>query len=195
MVTLLSLALVVGVLVDDAIVEIENIARHLRMGKTPMQAALEAADEIGMAVIATTFSLVAVFLPTAFMGGIPGKFFKQFGWTAVLAILASLLVARLLTPMMAAYILKPTKERGEHDGPIMSRYMSAMRWCLRHRMITMIGAALFFVGSISLVPLLPTGFVPPADRTQTSSCRPAPRWPKRTRWPNRRARPSCRSRA
>ncbi|HEY0589682.1 MAG TPA: efflux RND transporter permease subunit, partial [Pseudoduganella sp.] len=101
-VTLLSLALVVGVLVDDAIVEIENIERHLHMGKTPMQAALEAADEIGMAVIATTFALVAVFLPTAFMGGIPGKFFKQFGWAAVLAVLASLVVARLLTPMMAA---------------------------------------------------------------------------------------------
>ncbi|MDN4054594.1 efflux RND transporter permease subunit [Massilia sp. YIM B02763] len=167
MVTLLSLALVVGVLVDDAIVEIENISRHLRMGKTPMQAALEAADEIGMAVIATTFSLVAVFLPTAFMSGIPGKFFKQFGWTAVLAILASLLVARLLTPMMAAYFLKPAKVHEEKDGPLMRRYMRTMRWCLRHRGLTMIAAALFFVASISLVPLLPTGFVPAADRSQT----------------------------
>ncbi|MBC7454167.1 MAG: efflux RND transporter permease subunit, partial [Massilia sp.] len=121
-VTLLSLALVVGVLVDDAIVEIENISRHLRMGKTPMQASLEAADEIGMAVIATTFALVAVFLPTAFMGGIPGKFFKQFGWTAVLAILASLVVARLLTPMMAAYIMKPLPHGEEKDGWLMTRY-------------------------------------------------------------------------
>ncbi|CAH0139586.1 Multidrug resistance protein MdtC [Massilia sp. Bi118] len=167
MVTLLSLALVVGVLVDDAIVEIENISRHLKMGKTPMQAALEAADEIGMAVIATTFSLVAVFLPTAFMSGIPGKFFKQFGWTAVLAILASLLVARLLTPMMAAYFLKPAKHGEEKDGPVMRRYMHIMQWCLRHRGLTMLAAALFFVGSISLVPLLPTGFVPAADRAQT----------------------------
>ncbi|MEN3276639.1 MAG: hypothetical protein V7631_2429 [Massilia sp.] len=167
MVTLLSLALVVGVLVDDAIVEIENIARHLQMGKTPMQAALEAADEIGMAVIATTFSLVAVFLPTAFMGGIPGRFFKQFGWTAVLAILASLVVARLLTPMMAAYILKPAKPHEEKDGPLMRRYMRAMQWCLRHRLTTAIASALFFAGSIALVPLLPTGFVPPADRGQT----------------------------
>jgi len=167
MVTLLSLALVVGVLVDDAIVEIENISRHLRMGKTPMQAALEAADEIGMAVIATTFSLVAVFLPTAFMSGIPGKFFKQFGWTAVLAILASLLVARLLTPMMAAYFLKPVKHQEEKDGPLMRRYMRTMQWCLRHRGLTMIAAALFFVGSVSLIPLLPTGFVPPSDRSQT----------------------------
>jgi len=166
-VTLLSLALVVGVLVDDAIVEIENISRHLRMGKTPMQAALEAADEIGMAVIATTFALVAVFLPTAFMGGIPGKFFKQFGWTAVLAILASLLVARLLTPMMAAYILKPVAHREEKDSWLMRRYMRAMKWCLRHRLVTAIGSGLFFISSIALVPLLPTGFVPPADRAQT----------------------------
>jgi multidrug efflux pump subunit AcrB len=166
-VTLLSLALVVGVLVDDAIVEIENISRHLRMGKTPMQASLEAADEIGMAVIATTFALVAVFLPTAFMGGIPGKFFKQFGWTAVLAILASLLVARLLTPMMAAYILKPTTHREEKDGWVMQRYMRMMKWCLNHRLVTAIGSGLFFFASIALVGLLPTGFVPPADRSQT----------------------------
>lgn len=172
MVTLLSLALVVGVLVDDAIVEIENISRHLHMGKTPMQAALEAADEIGMAVIATTFALVAVFLPTAFMGGIPGKFFKQFGWTAVLAILASLLVARLLTPMMCAYLMKAPKNAGKEghapqDGPLMRRYLAVMQWCLRRRGLTMLGAAVFFVGSLALVPLLPTGFMPPADRSQS----------------------------
>ena len=172
-VTLLSLALVVGVLVDDAIVEIENIARHLSMGKTPMQAATEAAEEIGMAVIATTFALVAVFLPTAFMGGIPGLFFKQFGWTAVIAILASLVVARLLTPMMAAYILKPAKLNAQGDvhvrpdGRIMTMYMNTMQWCLRHRHLTMIAATLFFIGSMSLVGLLPTGFVPPTDRAQT----------------------------
>ncbi|GGI19054.1 efflux RND transporter permease subunit [Oxalicibacterium faecigallinarum] len=166
-VTLLSLALVIGVLVDDAIVEIENISRHLSMGKTPMQAAMEAADEIGMAVIATTFALVSVFLPTAFMAGIPGLFFKQFGWTAVLAVLASLVVARLLTPMMAAYILKPKKEHVEKDGWIMQHYMRTMQWCLRHRLTTVIAAAIFFVVSVSLVALLPTGFVPPADRAQT----------------------------
>ena len=167
MVTLLSLALVVGVLVDDAIVEIENIARHLRMGKTPMEAAMEAADEIGMAVIATTFALVAVFLPTAFMGGVPGLFFKQFGWTAVVAVLASLVVARLLTPMMAAYILKPVVHAEEKDGWLMTRYIRVMRWCLSHRLVTAIASAAFFIGSIMLVGLLPTGFVPAADRAQT----------------------------
>jgi multidrug efflux pump subunit AcrB len=166
-VTLISLALVVGILVDDAIVEIENITRHLRMGKTPMQAAMEAADEIGLAVIATTFALVAVFLPTAFMSGVAAKFFKQFGWTAVLAILASLLVARLLTPMMAAYLLKPPKHAEQKDGWVMQRYMDTMQWCLRHRLVTIICAAVLFASSISLAGLLPKGFMPLADRGQT----------------------------
>ncbi|MFM8246223.1 MAG: efflux RND transporter permease subunit, partial [Burkholderiaceae bacterium] len=153
--------------VDDAIVEIENIARHLHMGKTPMQAALEAADEIGMAVIATTFTLVAVFLPTAFMGGVPGLFFKQFGWVAAVAVLSSLVVARLLTPMMSAYLLKPAKHAQPEDGWLTRNYLVIMRWCLRHRWVTAVASALFFVGSLSLVPLLPTGFIPPADRGQT----------------------------
>ena len=165
-VTLLSLALVVGILVDDAIVEIENIVRHLRMGKSPYQAAMEAADEIGLAVIATTFTLVAVFLPTAFMSGIAGKFFKQFGWTAALAVLASLVVARLLTPMMAAYLLKPIVHQ-ESESKIMLLYMRLAKWCLEHRLITSIAAGVFFFGSLALVPLLPTGFVPPDDRSQT----------------------------
>ncbi|MFI3135258.1 MAG: efflux RND transporter permease subunit [Methylococcaceae bacterium] len=167
-VTLLALALVVGILVDDAIVEIENITRHLRMGKTPLQAATEAAEEIGLAVIATTFALVAVFLPTAFMSGIPGKFFKQFGWTAVFAILASLVVARLLTPMMAAYMLKaqPHQETTV-DSWVMRGYLRCMQACLRQRLLTALSAAAFLAGSLSLVGLLPTGFVPAADRGQT----------------------------
>jgi len=165
-VTLLALSLVVGVLVDDAIVEVENIVRHLRMGKTPYQASMEAADEIGLAVIATTFTLVAVFLPTAFMSGIPGKFFKQFGWTASLAVFASLVVARVLTPMMAAYLLKPVV--GVHREPFwMGPYQACARWCLHHRFVTMALSAVFFVGSIALIPLLPTGFIPPDDNSQT----------------------------
>ena len=165
-VTLLALSLVIGVLVDDAIVEVENIERHLDMGKTPMQAAMEAADEIGLAVIATTFTLIAVFLPTAFMSGIPGKFFKQFGWTAALAVFASLVVARVLTPMMAAYLMKPSK--GGHKEPFwMAAYLKASRWALNHRWITMAAAGAFFVGSIMLIPLLPTGFIPPDDNSQT----------------------------
>lgn len=165
-VTLLALSLVIGILVDDAIVEVENIVRHLRMGKTPYQAAMEAADEIGLAVVATTFTLIAVFLPTAFMSGVAGKFFKQFGWTASLAVFASLVVARVLTPMMAAYILKPIV--GDHKDPgWMKQYMRAAAWCLKHRVSTMIAATVFFIGSILLIPLLPTGFIPPDDNSQT----------------------------
>ncbi|MBF0124139.1 MAG: efflux RND transporter permease subunit [Magnetococcales bacterium] len=165
--TLLALALVVGILVDDAIVEIENIMRHLRMGKSPYQAAMEAADEIGLAVIGTTLTLVAVFLPTAFMGGVPGKFFKSFGITAAVAVLASLLVARMLTPMMAAYFLQHQQPQAG-DSRLMSRYLVWVRWCLHHRHLTLLAAMLFFVASIALIPLLSTGFLPVADRSQTS---------------------------
>lgn len=187
-VTLLAMSLVIGILVDDAIVEVENIVRHMRMGKTPYQASMEAADEIGLAVIATTFTLIAVFLPTAFMSGIPGKFFKQFGWTASLAVFASLIVARALTPMMAAYILKPFVTRENRPGwarrsPLMERiwtwsssqhepkwldtYGSWAAWCIRHRWLTMFAAGLFFAWSLSLIPKLPQGFIPPDDNSQT----------------------------
>jgi multidrug efflux pump subunit AcrB len=187
-VTLLAMSLVVGILVDDAIVEVENIVRHMRMGKTPYQASMEAADEIGLAVIATTFTLVAVFLPTAFMSGIPGKFFKQFGWTASLAVFASLVVARALTPMMAAYILRPVvlaKDRpqwarrngflgaiwawmnNQEEPRWLNTYQGWAAWCIRHRWITMFAAGAFFFGSIMLIPLLPQGFIPADDNSQT----------------------------
>jgi len=165
-VTLLSLSLVVGILVDDAIVEIENIMRHLRMGKSPYQAAMEAADEIGLAVIATTFTLIAVFLPTAFMSGVPGKFFVQFGWTAAIAVFISLVVARMLTPMMSAYILKVPK-KAHAEGRWIAIYMRWVRAALKHRVLTTIAATVFLVGSVMLVPLLPTGFIPPDDLSQT----------------------------
>lgn len=164
-VTLLALTLVVGILVDDAIVEVENIVRHLRDGKKPLEAAMEAAQEIGLAVIATSLTLVAVFLPTAFMGGISGKFFKQFGWTASLAVLASLLVARLLTPMMAAYMLKPQNEPNR-DSWIMTRYLQAARWCLVHPWKTASMAAAFFVVSVAIIGLIPATFLPPEDWAQ-----------------------------
>ena len=165
-VTLLSMSLVVGILVDDAIVEVENIMRHLRMGKTPFEAAMEAADEIGLAVIATTFTLIAVFLPTAFMSGVSGKFFVQFGWTAAIAVFFSLVVARMLTPMMAAYILKPP--RREHaQARWLTLYLVWAAWCLKHRLATTLAAAGFFVSAFMLVPFLPTGFIPPDDLSQT----------------------------
>jgi multidrug efflux pump subunit AcrB len=164
-VTLLAMSLVVGVLVDDAIVEIENIMRHLEMGKKPYQAAMEAADEIGLAVIATTFTLVAVFLPTAFMSGIAGKFFVQFGWTAAVAVLFSLAVARMLTPMMSAYFLKA---RVAHETPKwIEIYLKWAQWCLSHRKSTLAMTALFVAGSLMLASTLPTAFQPKDNQSQT----------------------------
>jgi multidrug efflux pump subunit AcrB len=165
-VTLLALSLVVGILIDDAIVEIENIARHLQMGKTPKGAALEAADEIGLAVVATTLTLVAVFLPTAFMSGIPGLIFRQFGITAAVAVLASLVVARLLTPMMAAYLMKarPIEQR---DGAIMRAYMAVVKTCLHHRKLTVLGVCIFLGLSLSTITMLSAGFLPASDDSQT----------------------------
>ncbi|HEY0817345.1 MAG TPA: efflux RND transporter permease subunit [Rhizobacter sp.] len=166
-VTLLSLSLVIGVLVDDAIVEIENIARHLRMGKSPYQAAMEAADEIGLAVIATTFTLIAVFLPTAFMSGAVGKVFVQFGWTAAIAVFFSLMVARMLTPMMAAYLLKAPKQLAEHEPRWVTTYLGWARWCLRHRALTS-GLAVVFLGlGLYLATTLPEEFIPADDNSQT----------------------------
>ncbi|MGP5134943.1 efflux RND transporter permease subunit [Psychrobacter cibarius] len=166
-ISLLALSLVIGVLVDDAIVEVENIIRHLRMGKTPYEAAMEAADEIGLAVVATTFTLIAVFLPTAFMGGIVGQFFRQFGWTAALSIFASLMVARLITPMMAAYILRPEKKHVEKQSALMGWYLKIVAWTLHHRWLTMGATLVLFVASLMLVKLLPTSFIPDNDIDQT----------------------------
>ena len=128
--SLLALGLVAGVLVDDAIVEIENIVRHMRMGKSAWQASIDAADEIGLAVLATTMSIVAVFLPVALMPGISGQFFKNFGYTVVLAVIMSLFVARMITPMIAAYFLKAHGQQTHGEGWLMDRYLGILRWSL-----------------------------------------------------------------
>ncbi|WP_088310536.1 efflux RND transporter permease subunit [Novosphingobium sp. B 225] len=130
MMSLLALGLVAGVLVDDAIVEIENIVRHMRMGKSAYQASIDAADEIGLAVVATTLSIAAVFLPVGFMPGVPGQFFKNFGFTVVVAVLLSLAVARMITPMIAAYFLKAHGQEEHGSGPWMDRYLNLLRWTL-----------------------------------------------------------------
>ncbi|MGO7789229.1 efflux RND transporter permease subunit [Rhizobium ruizarguesonis] len=161
-VTLLALSLVVGILVDDAIVEVENIARHLQMGKRPIDAALEAANEIGLAVIATTFTLVAVFLPTAFMSGIPGLIFRQFGITAAVAVLVSLVVARLLTPMMAAYFMKAHQSE-EKDGRIMRAYLAIVKAAMNRRKTTVAVTAIVVALSLATIPLLKSGFLPASD--------------------------------
>jgi multidrug efflux pump subunit AcrB len=164
-ITLLALSLVAGVLVDDAIVEIENIVRHMRMGKSAYQAAMDAADEIGLAVVATSFTIIAVFLPVSFMGGLSGQFFRQFGLTVAVAVFISLLVARLITPVLAAYALRrDAMDMTLHaDGPIMARYMSVLRWCVDNRWKTIAGGAAFFVLSIGIMTIIPQAFLPPED--------------------------------
>lgn len=163
LVSLLALTLATGILVDDAIVEIENIVRHMHLGKSPYRAALEAADEIGLAVIAITFTIVAVFAPVSFMGGIAGQYFKQFGLTVAVAVLFSLLVARLVTPMLAAYFLRPHPHREEKDGWLMRRYTALVQVSVRHRFITIIAGLAIFAGSIMATKLLPSGFLPAED--------------------------------
>ena len=128
--SLLAMSLVAGVLVDDAIVEIENIVRHMRMGKTAYQAAMDAADEIGLAVVATTMAIVAVFLPVALMPGISGQFFKAFGFTVVISVLMSLFVARMITPLIAAYFLKAHGVQPHAAGKTMARYLGLLTWSL-----------------------------------------------------------------
>jgi len=166
-ITLLSLSLVIGVVVDDAIVEVENIERHLLMGKTPFQASMDATGEIGLAVVATTFTLIAVFLPTAFMSGMAGRFFFQFGWTAAGAVFFSLVVARLLTPLLAAYTLRAPTQRAAREPAWISRYSDLVRWCLQHRAMTATVVAALVAASAALAFLLPIAFVPPDDDAQT----------------------------
>ncbi len=162
-ISLLALSLVAGVLVDDAIVEIENIVRHMRMGKKGFRAALDAADEIGLAVVATSATIIAVFLPVSFMPGITGQYFRQFGLTVAAAVFFSLLVARLITPVIAAFTLRPDSIAAHADGPIMHRYMQALRWCVQHRWLTLAGGTLFFALSIGALVVIPKAFVPQPD--------------------------------
>lgn len=158
--SLLALGLVAGVLVDDAIVEIENIVRHMRMGKSAYQASIDAADEIGLAVVATTFSIVAVFLPVGLMPGVAGQFFKNFGLTVVASVLMSLAVARMITPMIAAYFLKSAGMAEHGEASWIDRYMKILRWSLGHRRWMMgIGAAALGL-TIALLIVLPKQFFP-----------------------------------
>ncbi|WP_265587826.1 efflux RND transporter permease subunit [Sphingomicrobium arenosum] len=166
--SLLALALVAGVLVDDAIVEIENIVRHMRMGKSAYQASIDAADEIGLAVLATTMTIVAVFLPVALMPGISGQFFKNFGYTVVLAVIVSLFVARMITPLMAAYFLKSHGEEEHANGPVMQRYMKVLHWTLRHRWVAVVAGFVTIGLTVALFSLLPMQFSPQEDRNTSS---------------------------
>ena len=161
-VTLLALTLVIGILVDDAVVEIENIEKRVARGQRPFQAAIEGADAIGLAVVATTFTIVAVFVPVSYMPGTPGQFFKEFGLTVAVAVLFSLVVARLLTPLLAAYFLKPAKDPHPRKA-FKGFYRNVLDWSLDHRILACIIGGAIFIGSIMLAGLLPTAFQPAAN--------------------------------
>ena len=189
MITLMALTLSVGLLIDDAIVVRENIVRHVQMGKTPYDAAMEGTQEIGLAVLATTLSIVAVFLPIGFMGGIIGKFFHEFGITMVAAVLISMFVSFTLDPMLSSIWHDPAIEHhGQRASPVSfydktigrvtgwfdrvqddlaMTYQSALRWSLQHKLITLVLAFSTFVGSLFLVPILGSEFVPKADFSET----------------------------
>ncbi|MBY0362836.1 MAG: efflux RND transporter permease subunit [Phreatobacter sp.] len=166
LVSLLAVILVTGILVDDAIVEIENIVRHMKMGKSPYRASMEAADEIGLAVIAISLTIVAVFAPVSFMGGIAGQYFKQFGLVVAIAVLFSLLVARLITPMLAAYFLRPHAHKEPKDGMLMRGYLRFLSVTIRFRYLTLLAGIGVFALSIWAVKFLPTGFIPFPDEAR-----------------------------
>jgi hydrophobic/amphiphilic exporter-1 (mainly G- bacteria), HAE1 family len=167
LVSLLALSLVSGILVDDAIVEVENIMRHLRMGKTPYQAAMDAADEIGLAVVATTLVIVAVFTPVSFMGGIVGQYFIQFGLTVAVATIFSLFVARLITPVLSAYFLKNHIQ--SHAQPSwLTQYLNWVKKSLTNRLTTLVIGAFIVLGTVYLATQLPTDFMPNEDKSQST---------------------------
>ncbi|SFU17146.1 efflux RND transporter permease subunit [Mesorhizobium sp. YR577] len=175
--SLLALTLSIGILVDDAIVVRENITRHLHMGKSHLQAALDGTNEIGLAVIATTATIVAVFLPVAFMDGIVGRFFYEFGVTVSAAVLISLFVAFTLDPMLSSVWYDPDAHRDAKRGPIgrmiarfdhgfewlANQYRHVIAWTLRYRLVTLLVTISIFCGSLLMVPLVGTEFVPNAD--------------------------------
>ncbi|MDP9590031.1 UNVERIFIED_ORG: multidrug efflux pump subunit AcrB [Shinella zoogloeoides] len=172
LVSFLALTLATGILVDDAIVEVENIARHIRMGKSPYRAAIEAADEIGLAVIATTFTIIAVFVPVSFMPGIPGQYFIQFGLTVAVAVFFSLAVARLITPVMAAYLMRSSDADG-HGEEKEGRFMRGYTWLVSKttgtwyaRYATLLGAFAFLIASVMLLFTVPGSFMPPEDASR-----------------------------
>jgi len=167
LVSFLAITLSTGILVDDAIVEIENIVRHMRMGKSPYRAALEAADEIGLAVIAISLTIIAIFAPASFMSGIAGQFFKQFGITVSVQVFFSLLAARFVTPVLAAYFMKDHPHEDPPPGRVLRVYTSLVTWSVKHHMITVLIGFGFFAASIGSIKLLPQGFLPAQDTARS----------------------------
>ncbi|MCU0830173.1 MAG: efflux RND transporter permease subunit, partial [Rhizobiaceae bacterium] len=166
LVSLLGITLVTGILVDDVIVEIENIVRHMKMGKSPYRASIEAADEIGLAVVAISATIIAIFVPVSFMSGVAGQYFKQFGVTVAVAVFFSLLVARFITPMMTAYLMRDHHHEEPAPGLLSRVYVGLLRVAVRFRWVTLVLAGLFFYASLMATSLLPSGFIPKEDASR-----------------------------
>jgi multidrug efflux pump subunit AcrB len=167
LVSFLAITLSTGILVDDAIVEIENIVRHMRMGKSAYRAALEAADEIGLAVIAISLTIIAIFTPASFMAGVAGQFFKQFGITVSVQVFFSLLAARLVTPVLAAYFMKDSPHEVPSPGRVLNAYHALVTWSVRHYFITVLAGLAIFAASVASIALLPQGFLPAQDSARS----------------------------
>src|SRR4051812_1880714 len=167
LVSFLAITLSTGILVDDAIVEIENIVRHMRMGKSAWRAALEAADEIGLAVIAISLTIIAIFAPASFMSGIAGQFFKQFGITVSVQVFFSLLAARFVTPVLAAYFMKDSGHHDPRNGRVLEAYSRLVTWSVQHYFITVLAGLAIFAASIWSIRLLPQGFLPAQDSARS----------------------------
>ena len=174
LVSLLAITIVTGILVDDAIVEIENIVRHMRMGNSAYAASIEAADEIGLAVIAISCTIMAIFAPVSFMGGIAGQYFKQFGLTIAIAVFFSLLTARFVTPVATAYFLRAPEPEAHRDGLVMRGYLAMVNACVRHRWLTLIAGALIFAASIQAFKYVPFTFIPADDQSRIELAIEAP---------------------
>lgn len=164
-ITLLALALVIGIIVDDAIVDVENIARHIEAGEPPKQAAINATNEIGLTVTAATFAIVAVFLPVGFIQGVLGQFFRPFGITVSAAVIISLLVARTLSPLLAAQWLRATPSHSSQGFgfTLLPVYRWLLGWALKHRAIVVGVALVSFIAGMALIPFVPKGFIPRID--------------------------------
>jgi multidrug efflux pump subunit AcrB len=167
LISFLAITLSTGILVDDAIVEIENIVRHMRMGKSPYRAALEAADEIGLAVIAISLTIIAIFAPASFIPGVAGQFFKQFGITVSVQVFFSLLAARFVTPMLAAYFLQHHAQAAPPHGRVLRTYTKLVTWSVKHYVVTVLIGFGIFAASIASIKLLPQGFLPAQDSARS----------------------------
>ena len=167
LVSFLAITLSTGILVDDAIVEIENIVRHMRMGTSPYRAAIEATNEIGLAVIAISLTIIAIFAPASFMPGVAGQFFKQFGITVSVQVFFSLLAARFVTPMLAAYFLKPHSHDEAPPGRVLNAYNRVVSWAVKHYVLTVLAGLLIFAASAWSITLLPQSFLPAQDSSRS----------------------------